>query len=95
MVIGGMGGCPNLDIELFANCLRLSGEGFEKTDSNCVLSMLVFDTGSVRVCLVGMCREDNRLTSALNMSQRWFGSLCFCVVKVLVKMAKSYSNSDK
>ena len=34
MVIGGMGGWPNLDIELFANCLRLSGEGFEKTDSN-------------------------------------------------------------
>ena len=46
MVIGGMGGWPNLDIELFANCLRLSGEGFEKTDSNCLLSMLAFDTGS-------------------------------------------------
>ena len=25
-----------LDIELFANCLRLSGEGLEKTDSNCL-----------------------------------------------------------
>jgi len=47
MVFGGMGGLPNLDIELFAYCLRLSGEGFEKTDSNCLLSMLVFDTESV------------------------------------------------
>jgi len=46
MVIGGMGWWPYLVIELFANCLRLSVEVFETTDSNCLLSMLAFDTGS-------------------------------------------------
>ena len=46
MVIGGMGGWPNLGIERFAKCLKLSGEGLEKRDSNCLLSMLAFDTGS-------------------------------------------------
>ena len=44
--MGDMGGSPNLDIELIANCLRLRGEGLAKTDSNCLLSMLAFDTGS-------------------------------------------------
>ena len=38
------------------------------------------------ICLVGMCRVDNLLTSALNMSQRWFGSLCLCAMNVLVKL---------
>jgi len=42
-----------------------------------------------------MCRVDNRLTSALNMSQRWFGSLCLCAINVLVKMAKSFLKSDQ
>ena len=46
VVIGVMGGWSNLDIELFANCLRLSGECFEKTDSNLSLCMLAFGTGS-------------------------------------------------
>jgi len=45
------------------------------------------------ICLVGMCRVDNMLTSSLNMSQRWFGSLCLCAMNVLVKMAKSFLKS--
>ena len=48
IVIGGM--VDDLDtsfgIALFADCLRLSGKGFEETDSYCLLSMLAFDTGS-------------------------------------------------
>jgi len=44
--MGDMGGWPNLDIEHFANCLSLRGVGLEKTDSNCLLSMLAVDTKS-------------------------------------------------
>jgi len=47
------------------------------------------------ICIVGMCKVDNRLTSALNMSQRWFGSLCLCAMNVLVMMAKSFLKSDQ
>ena len=47
------------------------------------------------ICLVGICRVDYRLNSALNMSHRWFGSLCLCVASMLVKMAMSFFKSDQ
>jgi len=47
------------------------------------------------ICLVGICGLDNRLTSALNMFHRWFGSLCVYVVNMLVKMAKFFLKSDQ
>jgi len=46
IVIGSKGRWSSFDFALFDRSLRLSGKGFEKTDANCLLSMLAFDAGS-------------------------------------------------
>jgi len=70
ILIGGMGGWLSFDIELFSSCMRLSGEGFEKMDSNCLLNMLACDTGSKWV----RPNEKSQLSSAISM---FFGLLVF------------------
>jgi len=93
MVIGGMVGWSNLDIELFAHCLRLSGEGFEKTDSNCLLSMLAFATGSGWVW--------QKIAVKIAISRYWGLTVSWKLKKkywqytnmFLCLLCKSYSNS--